>query len=124
MTKSFRPASRARRNCCRVSTRSTAATILSISSMARSKSVSMTSSSRWRMRSGDFIKYKMVRRRNDFLPASARAVNILGRRLIDHRPKSADLPDGVDEFPVAHRFDDVGVHAQLIASDQIAFLRG
>jgi len=48
---------------------------------------------------------------DDFRPGSTRAVNASPWRLVDHGPESANLPDGVDEFPVAHRLTTVGVDA-------------
>src|SRR4051794_11281252 len=94
-----------------VSTRVTWQAMLSASSMSWTNSASLGSSSRCRIRNGEFIACLA------FFDASR-------RRLVDHRPEDPELLDGVDELVKVHGLHHVGVHTQPIARHHILFFMG
>src|SRR5258708_30780261 len=86
------------------------------SSAARTSSASLGRSSRWMMRTGSF----MIPPPGRMPPRSGGSPDVRGRRLIDDRPEQSEVLDRSDEVPEPHRFDDVGVDAELVAPDDVA----
>src|SRR5277367_5008637 len=103
MPRSTPPCPSAARKASRVSTRDNSQTIPSLWSRSCISSASFGSSSRERIRRGWVV-----------VTSSAP-----GRGRVDHRPEHAKLLDGIDELVKIYRLDHVGVHAQLVAGDQI-----
>src|ERR1700677_1950613 len=103
MPRPMPPCPSAARKASWVSTRCNSQAISSLRSSSRMSSASLGSSSRERIRRG------WVR-----VTSSAP-----GRGRVDHRPEHAKLLDGIDELVKVYRLDHVGIHAELVAGDQI-----
>src|SRR3712207_12764 len=117
------PASRAATKSSLFSTRWISQSMPPSTRSALTSSVSNGSSSRWRMRS-DWDT--CITRASPRPLKGCRAASILPsrrrRRLVRDGPEEADVPDNVYEVFEAHRLDDVGVGAQVVAIGQISLL--
>src|SRR5580693_1977930 len=94
-----------------VSTRVTSHLIPSFASVSWTSSASLGSSSRYRIRTSDFIS-RLVRFYASWW------------RLVNNSPEDPQFPDGVYKLVKIHRLYDIGVHAQSIARHHISFFMG